>query len=130
MTILLDTHAFLWWISDDPRMPVSARALIADPGNRVLVSAASAWEMAVKAALGKLQVVGSRDIEAFVADHLQRNRFEVLPIGLRHALGVANLPPLHRDPFDRLLVSQARTESVPLVTADPMLRSYAVVTLW
>ncbi len=128
MRCLLDTHAFLWWITDDSRLPERARSLIRESGNEIVLSAASSWEMAIKVQLGKLEA--PRDLAGFVIDHLQRNRFGVLPIHLRHSLAVATLPLLHRDPFDRMLVVQSQLEEMPILTGDPLIRQYAVETVW
>ena len=128
MRLLLDTHAFLWWIFDDPRLSPTARDLIADPAAEILFSAVSAWEVAIKARTGRLDLPA--DIAAFVQDQVRRNRFTVLPITLHHALRVHALPDHHRDPFDRLLVAQAQVEAVPLVSRDRQLTLYAVELCW
>jgi PIN domain nuclease of toxin-antitoxin system len=116
--LLLDTHAFLWWCGDDPRLGDVERQAIRDGANEAYLSAASVWEMAIKQALGRLQV--PEPVSAAAA----RLGFEPLPIAFAHAEATALLPPLHRDPFDRLLVAQARTEGLTLVTSDPMIRAY------
>lgn len=131
MRVLLDTHAFLWWILDDPRLPASAREIIADPSNTVLFSTASAWEIAIQAHLGRLTLSpAEEDLERFVARQVEENRFQVLPIQLNHALRVHSLPLYHRDPFDRLLVAQAEVEALPILTRDPEIRRYGVEALW
>jgi PIN domain nuclease of toxin-antitoxin system len=116
--LLLDTHAFLWWCGDDPRLGDVERQAIRDGANEVFVSAASVWEMALKQGLGRLQ--GPEPASAAVT----RLGFEPLPIAHAHAEAIASLPPLHRDPFDRMLVAQARTEGLTLVTLDPLVRAY------
>jgi PIN domain nuclease of toxin-antitoxin system len=116
--LLLDTHAFLWWCGDDPRLGDVERQAIRDGANEAYLSAASVWEMATKQALGRLRV--PEPVSAAAA----RLGFEPLPIAFAHAEATALLPPLHRDPFDRLLVAQARTEGLTLVTSDPMIRAY------
>lgn len=118
MRLLLDTHAFLWWCGDDPRLGDVERQAIRDGANEAYLSAASVWEMATKQALGRLRV--PEPVSAAAA----RLGFEPLPIAFAHAEATALLPPLHRDPFDRLLVAQARTEGLTLVTSDPMIRAY------
>lgn len=128
MKALLDTHAFLWWIDGDPRLSRRARQIIADGSNQVYLSAASAWEISIKAALGRLTVAG--DLEEFVTEQVTSNRFEPLPVHLRHALRTYSLPPHHKDPFDRLLVAQAVTEELTLLSADPQLRKYRVHIAW
>ena len=128
MRLLLDTYAFLWWIFDDPRLSPTARDLIADPAAEILFSAVSAWEVAIKARTGRLDIPA--DVPAFVQDQVRRNRFTVLPITLPHALRVHALPDHHRDPFDRLLVAQAQVEAVPLLSRDAQLMGYDVDLRW
>ena len=128
MRVLLDTHVFLWWITDDPRLSSRARRVIADGRNELLFSAASGWEIAIKAQLGRISL--PEDPERFIPEQLARNGIESLPISLSHALHVYTLPLLHRDPFDRLLVAQAQLEDLPIVTADPHIPQYAVHILW
>jgi len=126
--LLLDTHAFLWWIGDDARLSGPAREAIADPGNDVALSVASAWELAIKTGLGRFEPDG--DLGPFLEEQIQRNAFRVLPVKLEHAVAVSSLSPHHRDPFDRLLVVQAAAEGMTLVSRDPQLRKYDTPTLW
>ena len=126
--LLLDTHALLWWCFDDPRLSATARAAIAQADNHCFVSAASAWEMAVKVSLGRLDVGG--DLAGFLPQQLAAHRLRWQPIELPHTLRVATLPWHHRDPFDRLLVAQAQAEGLTLVSADTALRAYDVPLLW
>jgi PIN domain nuclease of toxin-antitoxin system len=126
--LLLDTHAFLWWIGDDPRLSRRAAALIADGANEVHVSAASAWEIVVKKGLGRVDI--PEPIDRFLVAQLETNAFLPLPIHVRHALGLAALPDVHRDPFDRILVAQAVAEDLCLVTGDRMLARYPVSVEW
>lgn len=128
MRVLLDTHAFLWWVSDSPRLSRRAREVIADTANTVFFSAVSAWELVIKAKLGKLRV--PEDLSGFLTNHLRLNAFEVLPVYLAHALRVAELPDLHRDPFDRLLTAQALVEGMPIVSANPEIHRYPVEVVW
>ncbi len=128
MRLLLDTHAFLWWIADDERLSPRAAALIADGSNEVLVSAASAWELVVKSALGRVEV--PTPVDRFLTAQMQTNAFVPLPIHMRHALGLAALPDIHRDPFDRILIAQAVAEDLTLVSRDRVLRSYPVTVEW
>jgi len=128
MRLLLDTHAFLWWIFDDRRLSPTARDLIADPSAEILFSVVSAWEIAIKARTGRLDLPA--DVPAFVQDQVRRNRFTVLPIALRHALQVHALPDHHRYPFDRLLVAQAQVEKVPLLSRDAQSAAYDVELRW
>jgi PIN domain nuclease of toxin-antitoxin system len=128
MKVILDTHTFLWWIVDDPRLSARAREIIGDGTNELLLSAASGWEMATKAGLGKLDLPG--DLEAFILDQMALNAIASLPVLMSHALHIQKLPRHHRDPFDRLLVSQAELEKLPVLTADPQIAQYAVTTIW
>jgi PIN domain nuclease of toxin-antitoxin system len=128
MRLLLDTHVFLWWVFDDPRLSPAARDLIADPAADVLFSAVSGWEIASKDRTGRLDLPA--DVPGFVTEQVRRNRLRVVPVELRHALGVHALPDYHRDPFDRLLVAQAQAEKVPLLSSDPLLAPYGVELLW
>ncbi len=123
MRLLLDTHVFLWWWSDAAELGASARAAIADPANEVFVSAVVAWEIVIKRALGKLGFEGT------VATAVAEEGFTTLPVSVAHVDEVARLPDHHRDPFDRLLVAQARVESLTLVTSDPFVRRYEGVAL-
>jgi PIN domain nuclease of toxin-antitoxin system len=126
--MLLDTHVFLWWISDSPRLSKVAREVIADERNEVVFSVVSGWEIVIKAGVGKLELPDTP--EKFLTEQLSCNDMEVLPMYLRHALRVHDLPDHHRDPFDRLLVAQAAAEGVPLISADPQLSRYPIETLW
>ncbi len=128
MRVLLDTHALLWWISDDPRLSALAREVIANPGNDVLVSAVSAWEIAIKSALGRIELPDAP--ERFLPEQLARNAMTSLPIQFGHALRVFHLPQHHRDPFDRLLVAQAQVEGLPIVSGDREVANYPVEVLW
>ncbi len=128
MRVLLDTHTFLWWITDAPEMSARARSLIADSDNRVYVSAASGWEIAIKAQIGKLLV--PEDPQRFVLEEIAANSFSVLSIRMEHALHVLSLPMRHRDPFDRLLMAQSRVEGMPILTADSVFADYEVDVVW
>ena len=128
MRALLDTHAFLWWNLDDPQLSASARAIIGDGQNEIFVSAASAWEIAIK--VGKGRLVLPESPERYVANRMAHSRFLALPIQLSHALHVATLPRIHEDPFDRLLVAQGQMEGLPILTADPEIARYPVEILW
>lgn len=128
MRVLLDTHTFLWWITDDPRLSSRAREIIADGSNRLFLSAASGWEIAIKAALGRLELPTTPG--QFIAEQLAANAVEGLPILMSHALHVYTLPRYHRDPFDRLLVAQSQLEHLPILTADPLISQYDVNTIW
>ena len=128
MRILLDTHAFLWWITDDHQLSHRSIELMSDGSNELLFSAVSGWEIAIKASLGRLDV--PHFLDRFIAEHLSRNQIGVLPIQLSHALRVVALPPLHCDPFDRLLVAQAQIEGLSLLSPDKTLAQYDVDVVW
>jgi PIN domain nuclease of toxin-antitoxin system len=121
--LLLDTHTLLWWLADDARLGVRARRRIADPGTPVLVSAATAWEVAIKRALGRLRAPEN------LRHELAENDFAELPITVEHALGAGALPRHHDDPFDRMLVYQCLAQGLRLVTADRRLSAYGVTIL-
>jgi PIN domain nuclease of toxin-antitoxin system len=118
--ILLDTHALLWWLADDPALGAAAREIVAEPRNEVLVSAASIWEIGIKKKKGLLEVPD--DLEALVEDA----GFGKLPITLFHAQQAGSLPEIHRDPFDRMLVAQSQAEGLELLTADEAIPRYVV----
>jgi PIN domain nuclease of toxin-antitoxin system len=128
VTILLDTQCWLWWIAHPERLGRRALEHMIDPGNRLLLSAASSWEIAVKYALGKLSLPAPPG--TFVPSRLARDAISALPVEHAHALQVGLLPHHHRDPFDRLLVAQAQIEAVPLMTADRQLEPYEVDIIW
>jgi PIN domain nuclease of toxin-antitoxin system len=119
--LLLDTHALLWWLSDDAQLGSHARDLIGDPGNDVLVSVASLWEIVVKVRIGKLQA----DIRE-IADAVEREGFAALDIGTPHLLTLSGLPRHHRDPFDHLLIAQAISEHATFVSEDRNASRYPV----
>jgi len=125
---LLDTHTFLWWNLNDPQLSDRAREFISDGRNEVLLSAASAWEIAIKVARGRLELPETPD--RYVASRLNQHHFTPLPVQLSHALQVHALPDIHKDPFDRLLIAQSQLEAVPLLTADPEIARYDVRILW
>lgn len=128
MRVLLDTHAFLWWISDSSELSGRAREFMADERNDLLFSVVSAWEISIKAGVGKLDLPDSPG--KFVAGQVSGNGMEVLPIYLDHALRVYDLPNHYQDPFDRLLVAQALVEELPLVSGDAEVSRYPVETIW
>ncbi len=124
MRLLLDTHAFLWFILSDKRLSAKARAAIMDPANDVLVSPATFWEIAIKISLGKYRLPGP--FEPFIQSQMAQNQFTILPITIAHVAVVSTLPHHHRDPFDRLLVAQALAEKIPLLSEDAVLDAYGV----
>jgi len=128
VNVLLDSHALLWWLDDDKRLSRRARQIIANEDNSVFVSAASVWEIAIKVALGKLD---DRDgaVPRLPLILVERGMI-ALPIMPAHAIEAAGLPPVHRDPFDRMLVAQGRRERLAIVTNDPLFKEYDVKTAW
>jgi PIN domain nuclease of toxin-antitoxin system len=131
MRLLLDSHTFIWFVSDDPRLSRHARALIEDASNERLLSAASHWEIAIKLSLRKLTFTDPFDV--FMPRELAANQIRLLPIELPHSIQVAALPfppSNHRDPFDRLIVAQAIVEGLPVLSADKRLDDYGVIRLW
>ena len=123
MTLLLDTHVLLWWLAEDDRLTPTMREAIADPATPVVVSAASAWEMAIKAGLGKLTIPGD------LAGELERQGFDELPVTVQDGVAAGALPRHHADPFDRMLIAQAARRRFVLVTADRRFAGYDVLTL-
>ena len=128
LKILLDTHALLWWLFDDPRLSAPARVAIADPKTEVLVSAASGWEIATKHRLGKSPEAG--DVPLDLPKYLRTARFGSLAVTMAHGLAAGALPGPHRDPFDRMLVAQSRLEELRMVTCDAIFAHYGVDVLW
>lgn len=124
MKFIIDTQCWLWWHHSPDRLNASAKRLIADKENLIFFSSASAWEISIKHALGKLALPASP--KEFLPERLAEDNFQVLPIELSHSLEVSVLPHHHRDPFDRMLIAQARMENVPILTADPHLGAYPV----
>jgi PIN domain nuclease of toxin-antitoxin system len=120
LRLLLDSNALLWWLTQSQRLRDTAKALISSPENQVYVSPASVWELCIKASLGKLQI--PHDISA----QMIRHNFELLAITNEHALGVIDLPLIHKDPFDRLLIAQAMTEGLTIITSDEVFEAYSV----
>ena len=124
MKLLLDSHAFLWWLVEDPKLAVEARKAMADPMSIVHVSAATVWELSIKATLGKLDLGG-----ADLVEEIEGNDFVELAMTARHSLAAGTLPRHHDDPFDRMLIAQAQIESLTIVTRDPAFRAYGVTIL-
>lgn len=128
MKALLDTHTFLWWILDDKRLSPRARETIRDPNNTLFLSAASAWEMVIKAQAGRLRL--PENPARFIHEQLSLQGIEGLPVQVSHALHVSSLPAHHRDPFDRLLVAQSQMENLPILSSDPLIAQYEVEIIW
>jgi PIN domain nuclease of toxin-antitoxin system len=126
--LLLDTHALLWWLTDDPQLGVRARTAIANTSNTVVVSAASAWEIATKVRLGNL-TAAARLADDF-AGYIEREGFWALPISVDHAARAGLLPGPHKDPFDRMLIAQAQAENLALVSNEAAFDTYGVRRIW
>jgi len=128
MNLLLDSHAFVWMHEEPHKLSVKVAYKILNPANRIVLSVASVWEMQIKIKLGKFSF--SDTLENVIAKEHQTNNLQILPVQLAHALYLENLPLHHKDPFDRLLISQAIVENMTLVTADPEFAKYQVNLLW
>ena len=128
MKVLLDTHAFLWWIADDPRISSSASEIIADGRNDLFLSAASVWEIAIKSWLGRLQLPENPDI--YLTEQMALNAVQSLSISMHHALRIYSLPDIHKDPFDRIMIAQALSEKMPILTMDRNIPKYDIQTIW
>lgn len=128
MRLLLDTHALLWWLDGDRRLSRKARAAIGEADNLIFVSAASAWELATKARLGKLP--GAIDVATDVAGCLASQGFDELSISVLHAQRAGSLRVDHRDPFDRMLIAQAQIEDLPIVTNETLFDGFGITRVW
>jgi PIN domain nuclease of toxin-antitoxin system len=128
VTLLLDTHCFLWYVLDDPKLTVPAKLATEEPTNAVLVSPASYWEIAIKISAGKYRL--NRSYDEFWRRGMVENNIGVLPIELRHTSQLVSLPFHHKDPFDRLLVAQTLTEHISLVSGDTTLDAYGIQRIW
>jgi PIN domain nuclease of toxin-antitoxin system len=128
MNLLLDTHTFLWWNTEDPQLSTRAREMIADGQNEIYFSAASAWEISIKAAKGKLAL--PEPPEEYLSSRVAIYHFQPLPVQIDHAARVYELPRHHEDPFDRLLVAQSQIERMPLISADAEIQKYDVEVIW
>jgi PIN domain nuclease of toxin-antitoxin system len=126
--LLLDTHALLWWLGDDPSLSASARKLVARANNTIIISAASAWEIAIKFRLGRLP--GAADLMTDFTGYLKREHFESLAITDDHAVRAGLLPGPHKDPFDRMLIAQAQSENLPIISNDAAFDTYKIRRLW
>ena len=127
MKLLLDTHTFLWFIGDNPKLSAAAKRLMESDVD-LMISAASLWEIAIKVSIGKLAL--TQPFQIFIPNQLSQNSVQLLPIGVAHLAVVSTLPFHHRDPFDRLMVAQAITEQLPIVSVDDKFDPYGVNRLW
>ena len=128
MRALLDTHALLWWLSDDPALTRAARKVIAETNNTLIVSAVSAWEIAIKFRLGKLATAA--DLVSDFPALIEREGFHLLAISAEHGIRAGLLPGPHKDPFDRMLIAQSQAENAPIISIEALFESYGVRRLW
>lgn len=128
MKVLLDTHAFLWWIADDQRLSVRAREIIGDGNNELFLSAATGREIIIKVQIGRLKLPD--EPQHYIVEQMRINAIDHLPIHIKHALHIWMPPHHHRGPFDRLLVAQAQLEGLPILSADSQLEKYPVEVIW
>jgi PIN domain nuclease of toxin-antitoxin system len=128
MKILLDTHAFLWWNMDSSQLSIRAKEIIASGRTEIYISAASTWEMAIKCQKGKLVLPESP--EKYAISRISHYGFTTLPIQISHTLRTYNLPLIHNDPFDRLLVAQCQMEEMSIISADEYIKQYDVDVIW
>jgi len=128
MKLLLDTHAFIWWYNEPEKLPVKVLDACQDTANTLILSVASVWEMQVKAQLGKLRL--TKSLPDIILHQQEQNGLQVLPITLPVVLALDDLPLYHRDPFDRLLIAQARVEQLLLVSSDSQFNQYPVLVFW
>jgi PIN domain nuclease of toxin-antitoxin system len=126
--MIVDTHVLLWWAEDSPRLSRKARKLFGDPRTSLLWSAASTWELSIKAGIGRLQL--PVPVLSYVMSSMSRYGMDSLAIEHSHAALVAELPRHHGDPFDRILIAQAKTERIPILTADPQFKNYDIEVVW
>lgn len=124
MRYLLDTHIFVWWILDHPNLSPDVKKIISNKENEIYLSAATTWEIVIKASIGKL--VFPEEPAEFIKEQLTLNDFRILNVTIDHSFGVFQLPMLHKDPFDRLLIAQAKAENLVLITDDELIKQYSV----
>ena len=128
MKYLLDTHTLIWFIEGDARLSAYARQLIEDEGNELFISIASLWEMAIKVSIGKLNL--TQPFETLFPSQLEANSIEITDISVNHLKEVSRLPFHHRDPFDRLMIAQAKVEGFPIISVDMAFDAYGVQREW
>jgi len=127
MDLLLDTHAFLWFITGDKQLPEKIIKLMGNSDNKCFVSIASIWEIVIKLSLNKLEIIGGFET---IEDFLDNNDFEILPVDFSHTKSLLKLEHLHNDPFDRMIISQAIAEKLVVVTKDRFFKDYKVKVIW
>lgn len=128
MKYLLDTHTFIWWDAEPNRLPAKVLALCQNPSNQLFLSVASIWEMQIKHQLGKL--VFNTSLDLLISQQIENNNILLLPVKPTHIFSLSDLPTIHKDPFDRLLISQARYEQTTLLSGDSMFADYPVEVVW
>jgi len=128
MKLLLDTHAFIWWASEPDRLPRKILELFEKIENSLVLSVASVWEMQIKMQLGKLDL--DMPIKELIESQQQANALQILPVELHHVFELTNLPPLHSDPFDRILIAQSNAEGLTIVSKDQKFSDYPVTIIW
>ena len=128
MKYLLDTHAFLWFVTADKRLSRKAESIIKDHNSEIYFSAASAWEMSIKIRLGRLTI--EEGLEPFIIKQLAENHFHALSISIIHSLYTSKLPEIHKDPFDRMIIAQSQAEDMRLITRDKNIKKYKVPVVW
>lgn len=128
MKLLLDTHAFIWWASEPDKLPRKILELFEKIENSLVLSVSSVWEMQIKMQLGKLDL--DMPIKELIESQQQANALQILPVKLRHVFELTNLPPLHNDPFDRILIAQANAEGLTIVSKDQKFSDYPVTIIW
>lgn len=128
MNYLLDTQAFLWADAEPAKLSAHARRAMADPANKLFLSVASVWEMQIKNQLGKLPL--RAPLDRLIDEHVKGSFLGIWQVSLPHVYELSGLPPLHRDPFDRLIVATAKLEKVTLISSDPLVHQYPVNILW
>ncbi|OFX28135.1 MAG: twitching motility protein PilT [Bacteroidetes bacterium GWA2_31_9] len=128
MKLLLDTHTFLWFINDDKRLSLKAKELISKPNNIRYLSYASIWEIAIKSSLGRIEI--PIDFEKFIEEQLKINNILIFPFSISHLAKVKELPFIHKDPFDRIIISQSIIENVSILGIDSVFDKYGITRIW
>ena len=128
MKYLLDTHAFLWFVSEDNRLSSKAQSIIKNSRNDIYFSAVSAWEMSIKIRLGRLSI--EEELEPFIIKQLSENNFSTLSITIFHSIYTSKLPEIHKDPFDRMIIAQSKVENMSLISKDKNIKKYKVPVVW
>lgn len=128
MRVLIDTHVFIWWTSDYKNLSLSVYNLLCDLNTEVFLSIVSIWEMQIKLSLGKIQF--KTPLPQLIENEVKRNKIQLLPIGLSHIYALSDLPNYHRDPFDRLLIAQAKSEKLVIISIDEKFDGYEIERLW